>query len=169
MLNIFTVMWQILMLYFLYRENHFLFSNDLGVKYALEIHVSYGVVFLLTRFLYVLQSCMFQCLCISALFSRPNELLFIFISQNNAFVKKKKTRNNPNAQYEVCNNVTCEQFSCSWCVQYLMKEPQKGVLYDECSCDVCTDQLSEWDAPFFCPNEGNSKEIRVWVFILKNC
>lgn len=80
------------MLYFLYGENHSLFSNDLGVKYALEIHASvhrrsYGVVFLLTQFLYVLQ---FQCLCISALFSSPNELLFIFISQNNAFVKKKK-------------------------------------------------------------------------------
>lgn len=29
--------------------------------------------------------------------------------------RKKKTQNNPDAQYEVCNNVTCEQFSCSWC------------------------------------------------------
>lgn len=34
---------------------------------------------------------------------------------------------------------------------------------------VCTDQLSEQDTRFFIPIEGNSKEIRVRVFILTFC
>lgn len=142
------------MLYFLYRESHFLFSYDLGVKYALEIQVYlllcpqtlvWSCVFVTLKLLSFCTSFSHACFS-NPSFQPPKELLFIFISQNNAFVKEKNPQNNPNAQYEVCNNVTYEQFLI-WVMDkgaLILQKGQPCVLYDVCSCDTCVYRPTQW-------------------------
>lgn len=135
------------MLYFLCGENHFSFPYDLGVKYALEVH----------------GWCVFVSpACVSASAFQPcfpaqmNCYLFLYHRMTLLWRKPLKMIQTHSMKYAIMSLVSDSPVLDVFSAWRSFRR------------DMFMYRPAERMRPFFCPNEGNSKDIRVRVFILKH-